>query len=402
MKKGVVLSVNKFSITLLTPDGEFEKTRRLHRNYEIGEEIIYQPSENLVKSFLYFSGKKTAVISAVVTCIMLFSIIIPHFSTHVSAYMTIDVNPSIELGLDDHLQVVKIRGINTDGQRVISHIQEWKNKDVSDVAEKIVLKTKELGYMDDMSTHKIIVSKTMVEDDKKLDERLNQEIKGFTNEMHIDNTDVKLIHATETDRKKAKQYGISTGKFIEKKLDEEKRKNEKHSLEKKNNNQSKKDDVTIPNSCKKDNKVSNKAHIKETYRNYASPETLNKNQTDIAVLNNKSNDIENKHQFESSENSTIKSNSGNKGNSKIKSNPNNKGNSKIKNNPGNKENSKTRSNPSNKENSKIKSNPGNKGNSKIKSNPGNKGNSKYKSNPGNRGNAKNKNNPGHSGNKHNS
>ena len=39
MKKGVVLSVNKFSITLLTPDGEFDKSRRLHRNYEIGEEI---------------------------------------------------------------------------------------------------------------------------------------------------------------------------------------------------------------------------------------------------------------------------------------------------------------------------------------------------------------------------
>lgn len=378
MKKGIVLSVNKFSITLLTPDGEFEKTRRLQRNYEIGEEIIYQPSENLLKSFLYFSGKKTAVISAVVTCIMLFSIIIPHFSTHVSAYMTIDVNPSIELGLNDHLQVVKIRGINTDGQLVISHIQEWKNKDVSDVAENIVLKTKELGYMDDKSTHKIIVSKTMVEDDKKLDERLNQEIKGFTNEMHIANTEVKLIDATETDRKKAKQYGISTGKFIEQKLDEEKRKNEKHNLEKKNDNQSKKEDVTTTNSCKRDKNVSNQAHIKGTNDNYPSSETLNKNQPDIAILNKKSNDSENKHQFESNENSIIKNNPGNKGNSKIKSNPSNKGNSKIN------------------------GNSDNKGNSKIKSNPGNKGNSKYKSNPGNSGNAKNKNNPGHSGNKHNS
>ena len=112
MKKGVVLSVNKFSITLLTPDGEFDKSRRLNRNYEIGEEIYYKPVENPLKSFLNFSGNKTAVISAVVTCIMLFSIMIPQFSTQVSAYMTIDVNPSIELGLDDELKVVELRGIN--------------------------------------------------------------------------------------------------------------------------------------------------------------------------------------------------------------------------------------------------------------------------------------------------
>ena len=109
---------------------------------------------------------------------MFFSIVIPQFSTHVSAYMTIDVNPSIELGLDDELQVVELRGINADGKRVISQIHDWKNQDVSNIAEKIVLKTKELGYITS-STKKIIVSKTMVEEDKKLDKQLNQEIKGF-------------------------------------------------------------------------------------------------------------------------------------------------------------------------------------------------------------------------------
>ena len=115
MKKGVVLSVNKFSITLLTPDGEFEKCRRLQRNYEIGEEIRYQPQESVWNSFFSFSGKKAAVMSAAVACLMLFSIVIPNFSTEVSAYMTIDVNPSIELGVDDDLQVVELRGINADG-----------------------------------------------------------------------------------------------------------------------------------------------------------------------------------------------------------------------------------------------------------------------------------------------
>ena len=242
MKKGVVLSVNKFSITLLTPDGEFDKSRRLPRNYEIGEEISYHPTENPLKSFLSFPVIQTAVISAVVTCLMLFSIVIPRFSTHVSAYMTIDINPSIELGVNDELQVVELRGINADGKRVISHIQEWKNEDVSDIAEEIVLKTKELGYMND-STREIIVSKTMIEDDKKLDKQLNQEIKGFTSEISIANTEVKLIQATENDRDQAKQQGISTGKFIDQKLKEQKGKNEKSNVEKKKDDQSNKGNV---------------------------------------------------------------------------------------------------------------------------------------------------------------
>ena len=232
MKKGVVLSVHKFSITLLTPDGEFDKSRRLHSNYQIGEEIYYQPVENLWKSFLNFSGNKTAVIGAVVTCIMVLSLIIPQFSTQVSAYMTIDVNPSIELGLDDELKVVELRGINADGKRVISQIYDWKNQDVSNIAEKIVLKTKELGYITD-ATKKIIVSKTLIEQDKNLDKKLNQEIKGLTNEISVDNTEVELINATENDRNKAKQQGISTGKYVEQQH-KEKRKDDESSLKKKN------------------------------------------------------------------------------------------------------------------------------------------------------------------------
>ena len=60
--------------------------------------------------------------------------------------MTIDVNPSIELGLDDELQVIEVHGLNQDGKQVVAQLNDWKNEEISDVAKKIVLKTKELGY----------------------------------------------------------------------------------------------------------------------------------------------------------------------------------------------------------------------------------------------------------------
>lgn len=226
MKKGVVLSVHKRYITLLTPQGEFVRSNRQNRSYEIGEEINFIPAENSLKSYLSFlhvPPKKVAAISVLLVCILFLSIITPRFSNEVSAYMTIDVNPSIELGLNDELEVVELTGLNADGKLVIGKLKQWKNKDLSIVAKNIVLKTKELGYLND-STRKVIVSTTVIDEGKKISQQLNQEIITISKQMPFANTEVKVIQATESDRNKAKQRGMSTGKFIEQNLKEKKQK----------------------------------------------------------------------------------------------------------------------------------------------------------------------------------
>ena len=322
MKKGVVLSVHKFSITVLTPDGEFEKSRRLNRDYQIGEEITYTPTGNLLQSYLYFPSKKAAVISVFATCMLAFSIAVPRFSNHVSAYMTIDVNPSIELGLDDELQVIEVHGLNQDGKQVVAQLHDWKNEEISDVAKKIVLKTKELGYLN-ASTRKVIFSKTMIDEDKKLSQQLNQEVKTLSKQLPIENGEVQLIQATEKDRDKAKQQGISTGKFVEQKLNEQKRKNgklKKDSQRKETSEKNKKENV---NASVKDN-----------------PETVNNNkQTRHNETNNQKADTTTpiKHKQEDrpdvSKNKVEpknKSNSENRVNTKAKGNSENKANTKAK------------------------------------------------------------------------
>ena len=67
----------------------------------------------------------------------------------------------------------------------------------------------------------------MIDEDKKLSQQLNQEVKTLSKQLPIENGEVQLIQATEKDRDKAKQQGISTGKFVEQKLNEQKRKNRK-------------------------------------------------------------------------------------------------------------------------------------------------------------------------------
>jgi Anti-sigma factor N-terminus len=225
MKKGVILSVNKRYVTLLTPEGEFLKTKRQERVYEVGEEITFSPAKQkftLAFSNFHSSFKKTAVLSIASTFLILFSILPSYFPGPVSAYMTIDVNPSIELGLDDDLEVLKLTGLNEDGKLVIGQLKDWKGKDIKTVTNRIVETTKQLGYL--KGNKRIVVSTTLLEKNKELDKNLKEEIKEISEQDNVSKTRMKVIQATKGDRKQAREQGISTGKYLEMKLNEDKEK----------------------------------------------------------------------------------------------------------------------------------------------------------------------------------
>ena len=223
MKKGVILSVNKRFVTLLTPEGEFLKTKRQEREYEVGEEITFSPAKQnftLAFSNIHSSFKKTAVLTIASTFLILFSILPSYFSGPVSAYMTIDVNPSIELELDDDLEVLKLTGLNEDGKLVIGQLKDWKGKDIKAVTNRIVETTKQLGYL--KGNKQIVVSTTLMKKNKELGKNLKEEIKEISEQDNVSKTKMKVIQATKSDRKQAREQGISTGKYLEKKLNEDK------------------------------------------------------------------------------------------------------------------------------------------------------------------------------------
>ncbi|MEJ9231224.1 anti-sigma factor domain-containing protein [Peribacillus butanolivorans] len=225
MKKGVILSINKRFVTLLTPEGEFLKTKRQERTYEVGEEITFSPFKPKVTlsfSSFHLSFKKKAVLSVAAALLILFSILPSYSSEHVSAYMTIDVNPSIELELNDQLEVLKLTGLNEDGKLVIDKLTNWKGREIKTVTNRIVETTKQLGYL--KGNKQIVVSTTLLDRDKKLDKNLKEEIKEISEQGNVSQTKMKVIQATKTDRKQARKQGISTGKYVEKKLNEDKEK----------------------------------------------------------------------------------------------------------------------------------------------------------------------------------
>lgn len=219
MRKGMILEIDNEFVTVLTPEGEFLKARRHKRPYEIGSEILFtpfQPKKRNTFSLFYFSVKKISVICSVAAAIILLLSITPgRFDEKVSAYVTIDVNPSIELALDDELKVVDLKGLNPEGKEVIKDLS-LGDKDIKAVAKEIVTATKKLGYF--KNHKKIVVSTTLIEKNNQLEKNLRKHVTGITKMAAlVSQATVKIVNATEKDRNKAKLEGISTGKYLEKK-----------------------------------------------------------------------------------------------------------------------------------------------------------------------------------------
>lgn len=222
MKKGVILSVDKHFLTLLTPEGEFHRSKKEEKFYEIGKEIYFSPYEFKRSKSLQRFYTRAALVSAIVSILLILSFLPSYFNEKVFAYVTIDINPSIELSLNENLRVVDLYGINPEGLIVIEKIKDWKETDVTLMTNMIVKATKDSGYAE--NKQQILVSATLLEDNKVLTKKLDKKLEKISKQRVVPEADVKIMKATVKERSKAKEQGISTGTYIENKRKKEEKK----------------------------------------------------------------------------------------------------------------------------------------------------------------------------------
>jgi hypothetical protein len=221
MKKGIVMEIDDAHLTLLTPEGEFLHALNRNQSYSIGEEIHFYPIEE-IKRNSHFSIikllKMKSLVSVFVVLIVILGSFIPMYQANKAyAYMSIDVNPSIELGVNKKMQVVKISAFNDDGKKILSHIDEWKKEGVLQLTQTILNEMKDQGYF--REHHEVIISTVRTEKkEKRTEERLTKnlhEIKEVVKEKHLQPT---MLAGTKKDMEKAHHLGITTGKYQERKM----------------------------------------------------------------------------------------------------------------------------------------------------------------------------------------
>lgn len=235
MRRGIIVEKNKKFVTLLTPDGQFLKAKNDRHSYEIGEEIML-PSETRMgrraSFFDFFKLRPFKMGIFTMTAIMLFIfIVLPVFSNNKAyAYMTIDINPSVEMALNSDYEVIELTPLNDEGKQVVNDIDDWEKTDFKKVIDDIITDCNEHGYV--KKSKEILIS-TVYENTE--DNTYKKAVKKQLNDVTEKYKTTYRMESLESDmqtREKAKKEGVSTGSYI--------KSNEK------NNNKELKDDSSKP------------------------------------------------------------------------------------------------------------------------------------------------------------
>lgn len=212
---------------MLTPDGQFLKTKNDHRTCEIGEEITFEGETRMGRRASFFDFLKLRPFKLGVftmTAIILFILILlPVFSDNKAyAYMTLDINPSIEMALNSKYEVIELTPLNHDAKQVISDIGDWKSSDFKEVISNIITDCSKHGYVKE--SKEILIS-TVYEntDDNTYKKGVKKQLADMT-EKYKGTYQVQSLESDMETREKAKQEGMSTGSYI--------RRNEKKTEEK--------------------------------------------------------------------------------------------------------------------------------------------------------------------------
>ncbi|EJS05706.1 anti-sigma factor domain-containing protein [Bacillus mycoides] len=217
MNKGIVMDIKKHNVVVLTPNGEFITFKRKVHSYMIGEEISFNEQEQRAPRFSIPSFLKPA--SLLVTCflcVLLFFYNQPE--EKVFAYVSVDINPSLEVSVTKDLRVIDLRACNDDGRRILKEMKGWENKHLQDVIRTIIKQSQGDKYL----TNDKQVMLTAVTKDKSLEPQLEKVMLELKKEYEIKHITVEYQSSTMQMREDAKKAGVGTGVYIKQENEKQK------------------------------------------------------------------------------------------------------------------------------------------------------------------------------------
>jgi len=147
LDRGVVLEIKGDRAVVLVRGGEFRRIRLDGRSISVGQEIEVPA----LRSFRFWPVLARPRLVALVAC-MLIAVLMPvgylEFLAPrpALASVCIDIDPTVELGIDVRGRVVEARGVGTDGETLLQGV-EWQGKQVDDLIVELVRLSADKGLV---------------------------------------------------------------------------------------------------------------------------------------------------------------------------------------------------------------------------------------------------------------
>lgn len=220
MKSGVVMSIHKHHAIVVTADGQFLRAP-IQGKPQIGEEITFEEEQRKVYSFKtpYWYVGAAAIVLILFLPILLF---VQQADHSVVAYLSMDINPSIEIGVDDKEKVRELRALNDDGEQIIKDLK-FKGVNVESIVGTILERAKVSHYLDTPNKDIFITSIMMgnstglnLDYESILAGKVDQTLRNLLDQLDGEaaSAQVTTMAVPNEVREEADVNGISSGKMV--------------------------------------------------------------------------------------------------------------------------------------------------------------------------------------------
>ncbi len=275
--KGIVFETSSTYSVFLTADGHFQKGVPLLPSVRVGEEAFFQPYKAVSKSEKVCKiAWRAPIVTMVAAMFILFSVLIPSQSP-VSAFIQIDINPSIELGINDNGTVFAFKGLNQDGVEIKRDISFWRGKSLSWVLSEIVKQTDSMvGDTNEVGVTTIFKD---VSNHEKLAKVIHSAIADSASDFSAKNQKVQVTEASVAERESAINEGKSVRKYhLDRQKDNELKQQKFNNTDKRELNTKEKMD-TPGKILKEDKRIYEKKSIKNNDKQFPINEKSKKIET---------------------------------------------------------------------------------------------------------------------------
>ncbi|CAM3823040.1 anti-sigma factor domain-containing protein [Cohnella lubricantis] len=171
MNRAVVMSLEGKKAVVLAPGGQFIRVPNRER-LQVGDEIeLEEGAQRLGVRGNTRRRVWTAGSAACAAAILLLAGSLWLRPSPVVAYVSMDVNPSFELGIDSKERVVELQALNRDAEPIVAELK-FKGKDVGEVAEVIAEELAERELLVGADSEVVLASVAV----KKVDEQWEAEV----------------------------------------------------------------------------------------------------------------------------------------------------------------------------------------------------------------------------------
>lgn len=150
-ERGILLEIKGHRAIVLTPGGEFRRVPA-KRSWEVGQEVSFETGRRFSWSW---NPAWAGVAVAAVFLLVAVTALLPAADQPV-AYVTVDINPSLELAIDGRERVIEATSLNSDGDKILTGLT-YEGRQVDEVVADITRLALEQGFIKDGSSEAAVV-----------------------------------------------------------------------------------------------------------------------------------------------------------------------------------------------------------------------------------------------------